>query len=483
MATTLVLDKDRKRTAARLLLPQKVKGRYRSIKTAVATLLLGFYFLMPWIRWDRGPALPDQAVLFDLPNRRLFIFGLEFWPQDLPIAVGALILGAFALFYATTLAGRVWCGFTCPQTVWTDLFNGVDRVCERLLGRATAAAKALRTGLWIVIAIVTGFGFTAYFDDAMTLPMKLVTGEAPLGFYITIGVLTMSTWMFAGYARERVCLHMCPWPRFQAALLDRDSMVVTYQGWRGEPRGKKKAELRTDLVDLDALVREAANFDANGRGDCIDCFRCVNVCPTGVDIREGLQMGCIGCGLCIDACNDVMTKVERPKGLIRFDNERSEARRSPLPANPNYFRAKSILYALACLTAAGATAFGIVSMPSVTADIDPERNPPFIQLSDGSVRNDYEIRMAHRLRSLDGVVVTSEGLPGATLRLASQDVEPADTLVAGVGATRQLSDRLMITVPRDKVPSSRTPLIVELRNEATGEVLSRLDTYFWGPQR
>lgn len=483
MATTFVLDRETKRAPARLLLPQKVKGRYRSIKTALATFLLGFYFLMPWVRWDRGPALPDQAVLFDLPGRRLFIFNLEFWPQDLPIAAGALILGAFGLFYATTLAGRVWCGFTCPQTVWTDLFNGVDRICERLVGRGTAATKVLRTALWIVIAILTGFGFTAYFADATALPLQLVTGQAPFGFYVTIGVLSMTTWMFAGYARERVCLHMCPWPRFQAALLDPDSMVVTYQGWRGEPRGKKKAPLRTDLVNLDALVREATQFDVSGRGDCIDCYRCVNVCPTGVDIREGLQMGCIGCGLCIDACNDVMAKVERPKGLIRFDTERSEGRHSAVAPKPNYLRPKSILYALLCLTSAGGVAFGIAVMPSVRADIDPVRNPPFIQLSDGSVRNDYEIRMAHRLPSLDGVVVTADGLPGAMVRLASQDVEAAPKIAAKMDETRQLSDRLMITVPHDQVPSSRTPLTVELRNEETGEVLSKLETYFWGPNR
>lgn len=477
MATSFVIDR---RAVARPSLPQKVRGRYRTIKTAVATILLTFFFATPWLRWDRGAHLPDQAVLFDLGGRRLFIFGLEFWPQDLPIAVGALILGAFGLFYATTLAGRVWCGFTCPQTVWTDLFHGVDRLAARLAGRGSIASRLLRNAIWIAIAVLTGFGFAAYFNDVVVLPIALVTGTAPIGAYVTIGILTLTTWLLAGYARERVCLHMCPWPRFQAALLDRDSLVVTYQKWRGEPRGKKKTPIRADLVDLSSLVREAATFD-QGRGDCIDCHRCVSVCPTGVDIREGLQMGCIGCGLCIDACDEIMAKVDRPMGLIRFDVESSETQRSVNQPRMALLRPKSILYALFCLAALGGTAFGITSMDDVMVEVEPQRNPPFIQLSDGAVRNDYALRLAHRLGSLDRVRISSSGIAGAVLRLSSTDGAGSPDIETTIGEARQISDRLLVVVPAGHVPAGRSPLRIVFSDPETSAELGAVDTYFWGP--
>ena len=487
MSTALLLGHTSNRIASRPGLPQKVKGRYRSIKTVVAAALLTFYFAMPWLRWHRGSLLPDQAVLFDLGGRRLFVFGLEFWPQDLPIAVGALILGAFGLFYATTLAGRIWCGFTCPQTVWTDLFNGVDRLCERLLGRGAMGAGILRMTLWLLIAALTGFGFAAYFTDVVLLSRQLVTGAAPIGTYVTIGVLTATTWLLAAFAREQVCLHMCPWPRFQAALLDRDSFVVTYQSWRGEPRGKKKAPLREDLLGLTALARQASTFDIMsepaGRGDCIDCHRCVSACPTGVDIREGLQMGCIGCGLCIDACNDIMHRIGRPEGLIRFDTEAAEPKRSLVAPRLNLFRPKSLLYALFCLIAMSGITYGIASMPDVMLDVDPQRNPPFIQLSDGSVRNDYSIRLAHRRSSLGAVRISSVGIPDARVRLRSEDAAGAPAVTVDVPQSRQLSDKLFVVVPAGRVQTGRVPIGIVFADAATGEILGTVETYFWGPGR
>ncbi len=478
MATT-ILDSVSNRKPARLPIPQTVRGRYRTIKTAIASFLLAFYFITPWIRWDRGPLLPDQAVLFDLGGRRLFIFGLEFWPQDLPIAVGALILGAFGLFGATAVGGRVWCGFTCPQTVWTDLFFTIERFCERLFGKGTMLSNIAKPIVQITLAIITAFGFAAYFNNAPTFPYALVTGVAPIGAYIAIGVLTLTTWLFAAYAKERVCLHMCPWPRFQAALLDRESLVVTYQKWRGEPRGKKRTALRPELSNLDALIREATTLDA-GRGDCIDCQRCVNVCPTGVDIRDGLQMGCIGCGLCVDACDDVMTKISRPRGLIRFDVEGSERSGSFQRAPVSIVRPKTILYALLCLSAVAAIIVGILRMESVLVDIDPQRGQPFVQLSDGSVRNDFSFRLAHRLPELKQVTIHAEGLPGATLRFADQEVgrESVDLVLAG---NRRISDRLLIATAPGYAPSGRANIRIVVSDPNSGKVLSDVDTYFWGP--
>ncbi len=481
MATTTILDTVSHRKPSRLSIPQTVRGRYRTIKTLIAWLLLAFYFITPWIRWDRGPSLPNQAVLFDLGGRRLFIFNLEFWPQDLPVAVGALILGAFGLFGATAVAGRVWCGFTCPQTVWTDLFFTIERFCERLFGKGTILSNIAKPVVQIALAVITAFGFAAFFNNVPTFPYALVTGAAPIGAYITIGVLTLTTWLFAAYAKERVCLHMCPWPRFQAALLDRESLVVTYQKWRGEPRGKKRAELRPELNNFDELIREATSLDA-GRGDCIDCQRCVNVCPTGIDIRDGLQMGCIGCGLCVDACDDVMTKIDRPIGLIRFDVEGSESAGSFKRAPVSFVRPKTLLYALLCLGALTAIVVGVLRMESVLVDIDPQRGQPFVQLSDGSVRNDFSFRLAHRLPELKGVTIHAEGLPGATLRFADAETGH-ETVNLGIAGNRRVNDRLLISTPPGKAPSGRANIRIVVSDPATGKTLGEVDTFFWGPAR
>jgi len=479
MATTTILDTVTHRKPARLPIPQTVRGRYRTIKTVAASFLLAFYFITPWVRWDRGPSLPDQAVLFDLPGRRLFIFGLEFWPQDLPIAVGALILGAFGLFGATAVAGRVWCGFTCPQTVWTDLFFTVERFCERLFGKGTALSNIAKPIVQILLSVVTALGFAAFFNNAPTFPQALVTGTAPFGAYIAIGVLTLTTWLFAAYAKERVCLHMCPWPRFQAALLDKESLVVTYQKWRGEPRGKKRTPLRAELTHLDVLIKEATSLDA-GRGDCIDCMRCVNVCPTGIDIRDGLQMGCIGCGLCVDACDDVMIKIERPTGLIRFDVEGTERSGSFTRSPLRIVRPKTILYGLLCFAALAAIVVGIVSMDSVLIDVEPQRGQPFVQLSDGSVRNDYSFRLAHRLPELGQVAIRAEGLAGVTLRFAATEIGH-EVVNVSVPGGRRISDRLMVTAAPAEVPSGRAAIRIVVSDPLSGNVIGEVDTYFWGP--
>ncbi len=399
----------------------------------------------------------------------------------MPIAVGALVLGAFGLFGATAVAGRVWCGFTCPQTVWTDLFFTVERFCERLFGKGTLLSNIAKPIVQIALALLTAIGFAAFFNDAPTLPLGLVTGTAPLGAYIAIGVLTLTTWLFAAYAKERVCLHMCPWPRFQAALLDKESLVVTYQRWRGEPRGKKKASLRPELDNLSALIREATSFDA-GRGDCIDCLRCVNVCPTGIDIRDGLQMGCIGCGLCIDACDDVMTRIDRPAGLIRFDVEGSDRAGSLKQQKVSIVRPKTILYGVLCLLALGSMVVGISRMQSVLFDVDPQRNQPFVQLSDGSVRNDFGFRLAHRLPNLERVEIRAEGLAGATLRLGSEETG-RETVEMAMPTDRRISERLFVTAAPGQAPSGRSDLRIIVSDAVSGETLGAVDTYFWGPAR
>jgi cytochrome c oxidase accessory protein FixG len=471
------------RSVVRPDIPHAVKGRFRSIKSILATFLLTLYFVTPWVRWNRGPHLPDQAVMVDLPGRRLFVFGLEFWPRDLPIAVGIMVFSALALFYATSVAGRVWCGFACPQTVWSDLFFAVDRLVGRLVG--PGGRKGLVRNLtWITIAVCTAFGFTAFFTDVSTLASRLFTGQAPLAAYLTLLILSSTTWLFAAYARERICLHMCPWPRFQAALLDRRSLVVTYQAWRGEPRGRKRVALRADLQEpgLMALAREAAAIERTVRGDCVDCTRCVTVCPTGVDIRDGLQMGCIGCGLCIDACNDVMSKIKRPSGLIRFDTESSERRRSFEPARPQWRSSKALAFAVAAIAVLSVCVFGIATMPEIEAHLEAQRNPPFVQLSDGSIRNDYALRLTHRMDHLPAVALAVEGLPGAALKRGGDAAVASEALVLKPDANRGIDDRILISLHRGEAPSGRTPFTFVLTETESGRELLRITSYFWGPE-
>ena len=459
----------RDKAARRRPVPLPVKGRYRRIKTVVAGLLLGLFFLVPWIRWDRGGDMPGQAVMFDVPGRRFFFFGLEFWPQDLPLVLGLMVLGALGLFLATTISGRVWCGFTCPQTVWTDLFFTGDRLADRIAGKGTPAAKALRQVFWIGLSLLTGFGFAAWFTDVTTLPGRLLGGGLSSGLFGTVAVLTATTWALAGYARERVCLHMCPWPRFQSALLDADTLVVTYDAGRGEPRGKKRLPLRADL---------GGPGGDTARGDCVDCNKCFAVCPTGVDIRDGLQMGCIGCGLCIDACDDVMGKLGRPGRLIDFA---SEAGVVPKPRRllP---RPKILIFGAAMMVTLALLGYGLFSVQKVTVDLQPQRNPPFVRLSDGSVRNDYLLRVDHRLPALAAVAVSVEGLPGATVRFGESE---GPTLA--LGEDRSGSDRLMITLPRAALDTAgldadgHKPITLVLTDAANGRVIERENSYFWGP--
>jgi cytochrome c oxidase accessory protein FixG len=382
--------------------PRAVRGPVRLAKWAVLVVLLAAYYLVPWIRWDRGPGLPDQAVLVDMTAPRIFFFWIEIWPQEIYFLTGLLVLGAIGLFAVTSLFGRVWCGFTCPQTVWTDLFMWVERRIEgdrnarmkRDAGPRDAAWWRLKVGkhaAWVGIALATGGAWVFYFTDAPSTLVALLTFRASAETYFFVALFTGTTYLLAGWAREQVCTYMCPWPRFQAAMLDKDSLVVTYRDWRGEPRGKPDSQ----------------------HGDCVDCGACVHVCPTGIDIRDGQQLECIGCGLCIDACDDVMAKLHRPKGLVAFETlgnlaASQAATRAMGPGDartaagmaarsvPRFLRPRSLVYAgvLSAVAAVMLAAFLLRETLSLTAIQD--RAPLFVTMSDGAIRNAYTLRITNK---------------------------------------------------------------------------------------
>ncbi|MEL6197996.1 MAG: cytochrome c oxidase accessory protein CcoG, partial [Pseudomonadota bacterium] len=371
--------------------PKAVKGLFRTLKWWIMGITLAIYYITPWIRWDRGPEMPDQAVLVDLAGRRFFFFWVEIWPQEFYYVAGLLIMAGLGLFLVTSILGRAWCGYACPQTVWVDLYQHVERWIDgdrnrqyRLWKQKWDTEKIRlrlsKWSIWLLIAVATGGAWVFYFADAPTLFVALFTGQAPFVAYATVAVLTFTTFVFGGFMREQVCIYMCPWPRIQGAMLDENSLLVTYKDWRGEPRGKhRKAEGADEL------------------GDCVDCNACVNVCPTGVDIREGQQIGCITCALCIDACDDIMKKIGKPRGLIDYctlNDARAEAGgAAPEPMWKKLVRPRTILYFLLWSSIGVAMVVMLFMRQEIGLTVAPERNPVYVQLSDGSVRNSYDLKI------------------------------------------------------------------------------------------
>jgi cytochrome c oxidase accessory protein FixG len=426
----------------RAVFPKTVRGRFRTFKWAVMALTLTGYYVTPFLRWNRGPYAPDQAVLIDLANRRFYMFGIEIWPHEFYFVAGLLIMAGIGLFLVTSAVGRAWCGYACPQTVWTDLFQHVDRMIDgdrnaqlRLQSAPWGPAKLARRGLkwsvYLIISFWTGGAWIMYFADAPTLTREFWTGQAAPVAYATVAILTATTFVLGGFLREQVCIYMCPWPRIQTAMLDEKSLIVTYKDWRGEPRGSVKAHTG---------------------GDCVDCNQCVAVCPTGIDIREGPQIGCITCALCIDACDAVMAQVGRPRGLIDYatleDSAREQAGRPPSSFAKLIWHPRTLVY-LGVWSAVGlALLFALGARRHLDISVAKDRNPPFMLLSDGTVRNAYTLKLRNMEARPRTFTVTLEGLPAA--RMWSDDMPRAAAarrLARQVGADRTDTLRVYVVAP------------------------------------
>ena len=451
--------------------PKLAHGRFRRAKWIVMAVTLAIYYLTPWIRWDRGLAAPDQAVLIDLPSRRFYFFFIEIWPQEVYYITGLLILAAVSLFLVTALFGRVWCGYACPQTVWTDLFILVERLvegdrAERLrLAKAPWSGrkllrKALKHALWLLIALATGGAWVFYFADAPTLARDLAHFEAPTVAYAFIGLLTFTTYWLGGHMREQVCTYMCPWPRIQGAMLDEDSLVVSYDEDRGEPRGP-----------LRKLTAAGKPF-----GDCVDCKQCVVVCPMGIDIRDGQQLECIGCALCIDACDDVMRRIAKPRGLIAYDTMGNrERRRQGKPARLRLLRARTLLYLGVLLLVGGVMTFAFATRSDLELNLLRDRNPLYVTLSDGSIRNGYTLKILNKANAPRSFALSVEGLPGALVTLAAE----ADPAAIAAPADKVLALRVFVAAPAGSLGGSSTDIVFLL----TGPdgLVERAPTVFRGP--
>jgi cytochrome c oxidase accessory protein FixG len=438
-------------------------------------MTLGVYYLAPWIRWDRGASAPDQAILIDMPARRFYFFWIEIWPQEIYYLTGLLIIAAMTLFFFTSLFGRVWCGYMCPQTVWTDLFIALERLFEgdrnariRLDRTPWSAGKVLRKAgkhaSWLAVALATGGAWVFYFADAPTLLVRLVTLDAPVVAYIFIGILTFMTYMLGGHAREQVCIYMCPWPRIQGAMVDADTLTVSYRRYRGEPRGPHKSGQSWE-----------------GRGHCVDCNQCVAVCPVGIDIRDGAQFECISCALCVDACNAVMKRVGLPTGLIGYDTDNNMTRKARGEASRvTLMRIRTLVYATIIV---GVGLFMLVTL-ATRSDLDVnlirDRNPLFVTLSDGSVRNAYTLKLLNKRHADRALSVSVTGLASVDVRAVGGDDRMPPVLTVGPDAVG--SFRILVTAPAGVVASASEPIRFEITDVSDGGRFTH-DTTFVGPER
>ena len=433
--------------------PKAINGPFRRFKWLVMAVCLAIYWGTPWIRWDRGAYAPDQAVLIDLANRRFFMFDIEIWPHEFYFVAGLLIMAGIGLFLVTSAVGRAWCGYACPQTVWTDLFQHVDRLVDgdrnaqlRLQKAPWTASKigkrALKWTIYLLISFATGGAWIFYFADAPTLQYDFWTGAADPVAYGTTFILTMTTFIFGGFMREQVCVYMCPWPRIQTAMLDEKSLIVTYKDWRGEPRGSVKSAVKA----------------ATPLGDCIDCMQCVAVCPTGIDIREGPQIGCITCALCIDACDKAMADVGRPRGLIDYctldDAEKEKRGEESTPVLKTILRPRTLIY-LGVWSAIGiAMLFTLGQRARLDLSVAKDRNPEYVMLSDGAIRNAYTLKLRNMEARPRNFRVSLDGLAGGAIftdEMDAADAKRALTFEVPADTTQRL--RIYAVRPRGSEPA------------------------------
>jgi len=458
--------------------PRGIKGLFRNLKWWTAGILLAWWHLGPFLRWDRGEGAPDQAILLDMAGRRAYFFDIEIWPQEVYYVTGLLLIAAISLFLMSALAGRIWCGFLCWQTVYTDLFQNIERwvIGERTarinfkrapLSAGKIAKQAVVVGAWAVISAACGIGVTLWFGDAFQMLADIFTLNAPPAAYLFILIIGGFCFLLGGFARERVCVYMCPYSRFQAAMFDEHSLIVSYEAWRGEPR---------------APAPKDRNFE--GRGHCVDCKMCVQVCPTGVDIRFGNQLACIGCGLCIDACDQIMDKFGLPKGLISYDSAVNLTAREDGKTAPGIkpIRPRTVLYGGLLAIVGSVMLTGLLTRSTTEVNVLHERAPLFVEMSDGSVRNGYNYKILNMIREDRTYVLKAEGLAGATFDMVGGASDVAE-LELPVDKDQVANYRIFVNIPAASLQGRSSDLTFVLTEKGKDTKPIRSKTLFAGPDK
>ena len=494
----------------RKVYPRDVSGPLNRLRVAAVFWLLGMYYVFPWLQWDGR-----QAVLFDLPARKFHVFALTFWPQDFTFLAMLLIILALVLFFATALLGRVWCGYACPQTVWTEVFLWMERWTEgdrakrmKLDAGRWTREKLLRKGakhvLWLVFALWTGFTFVGFFTPITGLATRLWPFEWNGWEIFWVLFYALATWGNAGFLREQVCKYMCPYARFQGAMFDRDTLIIAYDPMRGEPRGPRKRGLGGVLQRARGLLDVATAYDyvfratrhpsaADNRlqaagtimlgdagaeakplpkfapeelGDCIDCTICVQVCPTGIDIRNGLQYECIACGACIDACNEVMDKMGYQPGLIRYTTQNAID-----GGNTRVMRPRIVVYTALLVALVAAWTWGVATRSPLIVDVLRDRNALYHTNVSGEVENGYTLKLVNKVdRAREFTVTVESPTPGIVLRA------PRGTVHAD--ADEVLSLPMVLSAPSSLHGRHDVKVVVK---SADGRVRESVDSTFFGP--
>lgn len=440
--------------------PREVHGLFARLRTLGVLSLLGIFYGLPWLRWD-----DHQALLFDLPARKFYIFGITLWPQDFIYLAFLLIIAGLTLFFFTAIAGRIWCGYACPQTVWTEAFLWIERMVEGDRPKQIKLDKAPMSGrkfrikftkhaIWIILSLWTGFTFVGYFTPILDLQHRVAT--LALGGWETFWILFygFATYGNAGWMREQVCKYMCPYARFQSAMFDKDTLIIAYDEARGDPRGSRK---------------RSADPGELGLGDCIDCTMCVQVCPTGIDIRNGLQYECIACSACIDACDDVMDKMGYERGLVRYTTENAKEGKGR-----HILRPRIIIYGLILLSMLVMLGYGLMSRVPVALDVIRDRNRLFNETEYGLIENVYVLKLMNMDERPHEFQIKATGLPD--LRLVIDNPK----IVVEPGEVQEVAARVQVDEADIKQRSSIISFAIQAADD--GSVATEEEARFLGPR-
>lgn len=439
--------------------PRKTKGLFTSLRKWAVWLLLGLYYILPWIKWNQ-----QQIILFDLPARKFHILGMTFWPQDFFYLAVLLIIAALSLFFVTALAGRVWCGYTCPQTVWSEVFIWIEQWVEgdrpqqikldnAVWDKNKITKKVTKHTLWLAFSLLTGFTFVGYFVPMESLWHDTISGTLNGWALFWVVFYGFATYGNAGFLREQICLYMCPYARFQSAMFDKDTMIISYDEARGEPRGTRKRGVAKPT----------------DKGDCVDCTLCVQACPTGIDIRDGLQYQCIGCAACIDACDSIMDKMGYERGLVRYTTEHA------LNGGVTHIlRVRTAIYAalLTCITLA--LLYSVLQRMPLEMDIIRDRNALFRDTGDGNIENIYTLKVINMDEKNHEYAVTVSGIEGMVIN-GAENVQVAAGRVAEVP--------VKIRANPDKMQARSQEVMFHIQAKDKPELAETQKARFLGPEK